>query len=410
MPDSTEKRDSINIGMLLDVDYPPDDRPEKEALSLIEEGYNLYLLCFTSSDKLQIETYKGIHIRRFKISGFLQKKLSAAYLVLPFHRWIWRYQIKKFVRENNIQILHVHDLPLSDVAHVITKKRNIKLIFDQHEYWSNWIGHTAHYNTFLGKIVKRLSNWEEYERKYLPKADLVITVEEPLRKTYIEKIGIHPDRIITIPNTPSESIFNSKNIDQSILDRYKNNFVIFYAGKIDVLRGIYIVIQALPKLSQEIPNIRFVIAGKLAKNCDPIKEARKYGVEKYVDHVGWISVNKLPSYIAASSICTHTPPVIRDETNQSVATKVYQYIAMHKPVIVGEAKLMYELIVKNGVGLSIKNGDSEGYIDQVLRIYKDHELVADFKRNAERLTAKYKWETTVQAMLAGYKNLIPIVK
>jgi hypothetical protein len=39
----------MRIGMILDRDFPPDDRPEKEALGLIEVGFVLYLLCYTST-------------------------------------------------------------------------------------------------------------------------------------------------------------------------------------------------------------------------------------------------------------------------------------------------------------------------------------------------------------------------
>ena len=153
--------------MILERDFPPDDRPEKEALSLIEAGYEVYLLCFTWSDKPVEENYKGITIVRFKISRRTYKKLSPTYLMLPFYRMLWSPQIESFIKKYDINIIHIHDLPMTDIAIRVAEKYNCKVVCDQHEYWSNWIINTAHYNTLPGKIVKALSPWEKYERKYL---------------------------------------------------------------------------------------------------------------------------------------------------------------------------------------------------------------------------------------------------
>ncbi len=153
----------LKIGMILDRDFPPDDRPEKEAISLIRAGHDVHLLCYTATGKPLKEIYKGIKLTRFNLNEKLHKKLSAAYLVLPFYRWIYTKQIESFIKENDLDILHFHDLPMTDIGYKLAKKYKIKIVCDQHEYWSNWIGKTYHYNTFPGKIVKYFSPWEKYE-------------------------------------------------------------------------------------------------------------------------------------------------------------------------------------------------------------------------------------------------------
>jgi len=63
---------AIKIGMILDGNFPPDDRPEKEALSLIDSGFEVHLLCYTTTNKLLRENYKGINITRFRINDIVQ--------------------------------------------------------------------------------------------------------------------------------------------------------------------------------------------------------------------------------------------------------------------------------------------------------------------------------------------------
>ena len=410
MPDSTK----IKIGMILDNEFPPDDRPEKEAISLIEAGFEVYLFCYTTQKKSLSENYKGIQVKRFNLKEKIHKKLSAAYLVLPFYKMIWRKQMDNFIRLNHIDIIHVHDLPMTDIAHDLAKKYNCKVVCDQHEYWSSWIGNTAHYNTSIGKIVKYFSNWKKYERENLQKADLVITVEEPLRSLYISEVGIDSKKVITVPNTPTKGIFYNPDIDEQIISKYKDNFVIFYAGVLDVLRGIDLVIKALPYLETHIPNIKFLMAGRFAKNCDPIQMAKDKQVEHLVEFVGWLNVELLPSYIKASKLCVFTPTdAASQEINNTIATKIYQYVAMKKPIITSDVHLMKEYVEKNDIGISIKQGDVNDFVNKVLFIYKNYDsYYKNVKKRSEELinSGAIFWDYTVLTMLNRYKNLRKIEK
>ena len=262
----------MKILMILDGEFPPDERVEKEAISLINEGNNVSILCLNYGNQATEELYKGIHIHRKKINRVIRNKLLGTYLITPFYRIIWRRSILKLLANFPADVIHVHDLPLSDVAVRIGKSKGLKVVCDQHEFYSNWIVNTAHYNTFPGNIVKSFSNWKRYEKTNLRKADLVITVEEPLRKIYISEVGINPEKIIVTPNTPSVSVFNRQHIDQDIIEKYRENFMIFYAGHLDILRGIDTVIESLPLLRDSIPGLKFVFAGQFTeKYYNPLK-------------------------------------------------------------------------------------------------------------------------------------------
>ena len=394
--------------MILERDFPPDDRPEKEALSLIEAGYEVYLLCFTWSDKPVEENYKGITIVRFKISRRTYKKLSPTYLMLPFYRMLWSPQIESFIKKYDINIIHIHDLPMTDIAIRVAEKYKCKVVCDQHEYWSNWIINTAHYNTLPGKIVKALSPWEKYERKYLGKADLVITVSNPLRECYLSKVGINPSKIITVPNTPSRAVFKKENIKKDIVEKYKNNFILFYAGAIDILRGLDVVLNSLAKLEKKIPHIKFLIAGRISKNYNILKLAKEKKVDHLIEFTGWLEINELPSYIEASDICLFTPYFKHDEINNTIATKIFQYLAMHKPIITSYAKMMHEFVVNNGLGSAIDPDKPNEFIEAVLNLYNNYSaLSAEIIKNSINLINSQNvfWDQTIQPLLHEYSKL-----
>jgi len=394
--------------MILERDFPPDDRPEKEALSLIEAGYEVFLLCFTWQDRTLQEEYKGIRINRFKISRRVYKKLSPTYLILPFYRMIWESHIEKFVKENRLDIIHIHDLPMTDIVLKTANKYGCKVVCDQHEYWSNWIVNTAHYNTFIGKIVKALSNWKKYEKRYLNKADLVITVSERLRECYLTDVKINPSRIITIPNTPSRTVFKAENVKREIIEKYKDNFVLFYAGAIDHLRGLDVVLNSLKELEKRIPQIKFLLAGRISKNYNILKLAKEKNVYNRVEFLGWLELNELPSYIAASHICMFTPYFSHDEINHTIATKIFQYLAMGKPIITSYAKMMYEFVINNGLGYAVDPENPAEFIEKVIELYSHYETRSgEIKANSIRLINSQPvfWDQTVQPLIQKYSKL-----
>jgi len=398
----------MKILMILDSEFPPDERVEKEAVSLISAGNDVLILCLNYGSQANAELYKGIHIHRKRINRTLRNKLLGTYLITPFYRITWRRSILKLLAEFPADVIHIHDLPLSDIGIGLRKSYNLKVVCDQHEYYSNWIVNTAHYNTFTGAMVKSLSNWKKYEETNLRNADLVITVEEPLREIYISQVGINPEKIIATPNTPSKSVFNHLQINQDIIEKYRENFMIFYAGHLDILRGIDTIIESLPLLRDSVPGLKFVFAGQFTdKYYNPLKYIEKLGVSDMTEYLGWKPLSILPSYIAASDVCIHVPPAISLEVNNTIATKIYQFVLMHKPIIVGEARMMREFVENNRIGLSIKESDPKDLGKKIELLYSDPDLRKEFSENAGKIASKYTWEQTSKSLIESYNKLKP---
>jgi glycosyltransferase involved in cell wall biosynthesis len=388
----------MKILMVLSSYFPPDSRVEKEVVSLAEDGHEVHILCYLKNGHSLFEDKKLYKIHRIKASGFFINKLSALALIFPNYFSKWKKSIQILHSKYKFDAMHIHDLPLSKVGYYFKKKYDCKLICDQHEFYSDWIIRTAHMNTLAGRITSFVSNWKSYEEKYLKIADLIITVAKPLEENYIERYAIENEKIITVPNTPTRKVYNLNNVNPAIVNSYKNNFVIFYAGGIDILRGIDTIIDSLPELRKKIPNIKFVFGGKIVKPYNPFKTAIKWKVEDLLDFKGWIDESEIPSYIAASNICIFTPPANRDEINKTIATKIYQYAIMGKPIIVSEAKMMKEFIENNELGISIHSGNTDEFIRAVLDISQKHHF------SKRRINDSWLWEETVKPMIEKYRT------
>ncbi len=346
----------MKVLMILESEFPYDERVEKEALTLIKEGYDVEILAFSLSAKSSSAIYKGIKV----YSPFLPKliyKFYPAFCILPFYRWYRMWQLHKMAPSTSYNFIHVHDLPMSKMGYLLKKKFNAKLICDQHEFYSNWIGRTAHMKSFAGRIINFLSKWEKYERKYLSLADLVITVSDNLREIYIRLHGIDENKIISVPNTPLQKDIEVASADLGLKEKYKNRFVLFYGGMIDILRGIDLMINALPLIREKIPEVLVVLAGRIRRGCDPLGMAKSLGVEDQVEYVGFLKPEELRAYIAESSMCFATLPADSIEINNTIITKIYQYAALSKPILVGKAQMMKDFVNKYDLGLAANEKD-----------------------------------------------------
>ncbi len=393
----------LNILMVLDKEFPPDERVEKEIHTLLENGFTVSIATCTFKKLPEKEHFNGYTIYRKRLSRLLYKS-SAAILLLPFYFRFWHNFLNGILNKEHYDIIHIHDLPLSKTGYQLAEKYNLKLVCDQHEFYSNWIIRTRHYNTLQGYLL-RLSPWKKYERYYLTRADLVLTVEDSLRNIYVHQVGVNPEKIVTLPNTPLSLNFTNEVVNQEIIDKFSGRFVLFYAGSLDHLRGIDFILNCLVELKYDINNILFLVAGKENAAFSLNKLVEERNLQDVVQYIGFVPLGILPTYIAASDICLFVPKADNLEINNTIATKIYQYAAMGKPVIVSEARMMKEFVERNGIGFSVCHGNKKEFCETVKKLYANREISEKIRNHAIQITSRFTWESTSTDFIRFYKKM-----
>lgn len=391
----------MKILMIIDKVFPEDERVEKEIISLLSAGHEVRVASYTfAKTDFRDDSLDYINYRR-KI-GKLMYKFGAVVLVLPFYFNYWRKYVRDIYNEWKFEAIHIHDLPLAQIG--VELKRNIGILFiaDQHELYSSWIVKNAHYNTHIGKLVGMFSNWEAYEKKCLSEADLVCTVEKPLRDIYLKKYDLEPGKVIVVPNTPLSSTYKSESRGVS-----SHHFTLFYCGGIDVLRGLDNVVRALPLLKENIPEIRLLLVGRKSRHYEPEQLADQLGVGELLEFREWVDFQELHHEIDQGDICFFTPPVDREEINNTIATKIYQYIARGKPVIVGSARYMKAFVEEHKIGVVIDEESPSSIAEAVLQMYLNPDIVREFSENALKTANDFYWEVTINDLLEYYKMPSP---
>ncbi len=394
----------MRIGMILDAVFPPDPRVENEAISLIEAGHVVFLFCLHYGNQKQCEIINGIHVKRY-VSNKIEYKLSALAYTIPLYTVFMKRKIINFIKINTIEALHIHDIRIAQAVFNANKKYNLPIVLDLHDNTPEVMKLYPHLQKFPGKYLISPKVWKTKEEEFIHKSDKVITVSPEFIDSLERRIPSSKNKLVLVPNTIRESFYTNYKIDKSIINRYKNKFVILYLGDTHLRRGLITAILSVEKLKDIIPHLKLVIVGK--NSTDPIlkKEVEVLKLNNYVDFEGWQNINLFQTYILASQICIS--PLHRNlQHDVAYANKIFQYMSLGKPLLVSDAIAQRRLVEKNNTGLVHKEKDAQDFSEKVLTLYNNEELRNELGRNGkEFIENTFSWEQTSKKLVHLYDNL-----
>ena len=396
--------------MILDHEFPPDVRVENEAISLVKNGHQVFLLSYNFDNLPHNEKYKDIEVIRIKINKKYAKKLRAlTNTIFNVYPHFWAKKIIKFIKENKIEVLHIHDLYMIGAGLIANRILKLPLIADLHENYVEGLKHYRFANSFPGNFLISIPKWERKEIEWCNKANHLITVIEEAVERY-KSLGIPKEKITVVANYVNQDEFLSPiklgaEDNFEILQKFKGKFVVTYIGGFDIHRGIESVVKAMPEVIKECPNSKLVLVGK-GKNLKAlVMLSQNLEVEKYISFEGWQPTSKLPFYIKASDICL-IPHLKIIHTDNTIPHKLFHYMLLEKPVVATNCNPIERIITETECGLVYESNDSNGLAECIIKLYNDFELREQMGENGKKaVIEKYNWENTSKNLIKLYKTI-----
>ncbi|MFQ3297971.1 MAG: glycosyltransferase involved in cell wall biosynthesis [Polaribacter sp.] len=394
----------MKIGMILDAPFPPDPRVENEAVSLVENGHEVFLFCLKYANEKASDIINGIQVRRYSSNTF-EYKLSALAYTIPLYSVIMQKKIATFIRETNIEALHIHDMRIAGAVYKVNVNFNLPIVLDLHDNMPEVMKLYPHLQKFPGKYLISPKKWKQKEEEFIKKANKVIAVSPEFIETLAVRLPLEKDKLVLVPNTIRKTFFEDYKVNEIIIKKYKSNFVILYLGDTHLRRGIQTAIAALVKLKDTIPEIKLVIVGKNTTDIILRKQVKDLQLEQFVDFEGWQNVSLFQSYILASEICIS--PLHRNlQHDVAYANKIFQYMSLAKPLLVSDAIAQRNLVEKVACGLVHKERDFEDFSNKVVALYKNKPLRIALGESGEKFVQnEFSWEQTSKKLINLYNNM-----
>ncbi len=389
--------------MILDKDFPPDSRVENEALSLIRAGFSVYLFSLSYQKREKKEIINGINVIRYP-AGKFTFKLSALAYTLRFYHWIVQSKIKNFLHRYSIDVVHIHDIQVARAVYDVNNTGR-PIVLDLHENRPEIMKYYRHVNTLKGRLLIDTERWKMYQEKYIRESDFLVLVTEPAKMEVVARGLKSADKIVVVPNTVRKDIFLKYPVIPEISEKFRDRFVVLYLGDTGLRRGTDDAIETVNLLREKIPDILLVLVGENKEDIRLKEMVHNLDVTDYVSFEGWQDVSFFPSYICMAGVCI-SPLKRNPHHDTTYANKLFQYMAMGKPLIVSDCPAQADVVRDTRSGLVFEAGNAADLADKIEWIYCHEEERNQYGENAKQAVfQKWNWEETSKDLVSLYEKI-----
>jgi len=186
------------------------------------------------------------------------------------------------------------------------------------------------------------------------------------------------------------------NDDKELND--KSTFKLLYAGSIRKAYNIKQILELAKKIQNNgFENVRIFLFG----NGNEKEEMIEYCEENKINNVifrEFVDNKYIPDIMSKCDICLlhgKNADVLKYGTSQN---KMFAYLYSGKPII-STFYNPYELIEKNGCGITLKHNTIEEYYEAFLNIYNDYDTKKnEYAQNAKKLLEQFDYKVLAKQL------------
>lgn len=209
-----------------------------------------------------------------------------------------------------------------------------------------------------------------------------------LSSTFIPELnrrGISTSNIIVIPH----AVFKGYNDNMNERDFKQYNRFLFF-GRIIKYKGIDVLLEALPKVIQKIPNVKLVIAGNGILQNEELINSYKENIEL---HIKWIADNQVKEYFKDIDF------VVLPYTHASQSGVIPLSYSFGKPVIATRVGGIPEQVENGKTGILIEPNNIEELANSVSDLLSNKSLLKTMKDNCYDYASQNTWDYSAKILL-----------
>ena len=325
--------------VLLFSHYPADPRPRRAAEALAMEGVQIDLICLQADrDEPRRENVNGVRVVRVPLRRQRGGKLSyigqySSFLLTSFAYLAFRSLTRRY------DFVHVHNMP--DVlvfSALVPKMLGARVVLDLHDPMPELMQTIFKLpeDSFSVRVLKRFEKWS------IGFADLVLTVNVACKK-HLFGPELHTRKINVVLNSPDDHIFSFRAPHHNGTNGGNGRdmakpFVILYHGSLVQRNGFDLAVDALQSVKKIDP--RGAPDGLWSTNT-VLRYRHGIGhrtrIEKEIDYLGVRSVEQIVDAINTCDLGI-IPNHRNIFTEINTPTRIFEYLALGKPVIAPRAQ------------------------------------------------------------------------
>ena len=228
------------------------------------------------------------------------------------------------------------------------------------------------------------------------RADRVCVASRYALQMIKHALGVSHDRLCVVPNGVEERWFRTKRS----LDVWAAPIVITFFGRLDVQKGIDVLISAFAGVVRAGYDMRLFLIGEGEERMGLWVQAQTLGLGDHVRFVPWMPPEGLLSHLEHSALC------VLPSRSESFGNTIAEAMAAGVPVISTRAGAIPEILVHGQTGLLTAPDDRNGLRDALVYALEHPDNMENMASAArERIRALFTMEHTAMGYLNVYTSL-----
>lgn len=383
------------ILMLLDNTFVSDNRVEKEANSLIREGFEVTIFCVQADNLKAVDTRNGIRIIREMTNFFIH----------PF-RFSNSYEKKRIIKRIctfNFDILHCHDNFMLDIGVGVKRvKPNIFLTYDSHEYlrgWSYYKDLKTYSLRLKGFLIWKFLLYRETNN--LRYCNSLISASEEIGKLMV-KHGNLNIQATTIRNIPTITKDESNESETDLRKRFNisaDEFCLVQSGNIRQSTTLFF---EMCNVISQLKNVRWVLINNkpISKTLALLVSQQKH--LKPIIHFVEYDSKLLANYLESADFGMHFANDQYLTHYLATPNRVFEYSLSGIPFISTPQMLSESLNKDYGIVEFYQLDNPETFKSAIQRMIETLQVK---KKNAQRIKYSLSWDTEFAPVVELYKKV-----
>jgi len=394
--------------LFLTDNFPPESnapatRTYEHCTKWVSLGYDVTVLtCFPNFPKGQVysgyknklyslEDMNGIKVIRVwsfitSNSGFIKRILD--YISYGISSFMFGLFIK-----TDLIIATSPQFFTAASASALSFFKNKKWIMEVRDLWPNSIVAVGSISSksLIFKVLKLIEN------KLYNHATKIVVVTDSFKKYLINQHNIDENKIgifkngINIEMIKKQKSFNVYDLKQKL--DLKNKIVISYIGTHGLAHALKFILNSIQKINS--PKIHFLFIGDGAEKNNLVEFSKSLKVKNFT------FLNSMPKQDVLNYISISDYSLVNlkksDEFLNVIPSKIFENIALYKPILLGVGGEAKHLIEDYDVGVSFEPENTESFINAIDNIQKidSHR----FKKNCNKMVQDFDRDMIAEKMI-----------
>jgi glycogen synthase len=391
----------LTRALILSWEYPPliegglARHVRKLSEALVESGVEVHVLTRGGEESPAEEDAAGVWIHRIR-------EPSRPTDLGEFVTWVERMNSDMLAAgvelgdRQSFDVVHGHDWLVANACDHLAKRFGVPLVTTihatEHGRHQGWV--EEHPQTYIHGVERWITN----------RSERVIACSHYMREQVVDIFGVEEAKVSVIPNGIDPEDLRPQ--DPAELRRLRGEFadpdqkLVLLIGRLVYEKGFQLALEAMPKVIEEVPGTRFLVAGSGTHEAELHKQADELGLGGHGTFLGWIGDDVLHSLYAIADVCV-VPSIY-----EPFGLVALEAMASGCPCIVADTGGLREVVPHEEVGLRFRARDPEALAEVAIRVLSDDELGRRLVAEAYEHLRRFDWNDIAEQTLELYEELV----